>query len=160
MCDSIENICLIKPKLDDLYFRQELLADEETMSYNRAWGGTIPFPKEKWREWYDFWLINNGTDRFYRYLQKCDTLEFVGEIAYHRNPSNQFTANVIVLSKFRGNGYGRIGLELLCRAAKRNGIGTLYDDIPIDNSAIKMFINSGFAEEYRTDEIIMLKKKL
>ena len=33
-----------KPKPEDLWFRQKLLADEETMSYNLAWGGTISFP--------------------------------------------------------------------------------------------------------------------
>lgn len=29
-----------RPALSDLWFRRELLADEATMSYNRAWGGT------------------------------------------------------------------------------------------------------------------------
>ena len=33
-------------------------------------------------------------------------------------------------------------------------------NIAIDNSAIKLFLKVGFYEEYRTDEIIMLKKEL
>lgn len=49
---------------------------------------------------------------------------------------------------------------LLCEAAKANGVEFLYDDIAIDNPAIKLFLNAGFFEEYRTDEIIMLKKEL
>ena len=36
----------------------------------------------------------------------------------------------------------------------------LYDDIAIDNPAIKMFLQHGFMEEYRTNKIIMLKKEL
>ncbi len=31
-------ISLYKPKLEDLWFRQMFMADEETMSYNNNWG--------------------------------------------------------------------------------------------------------------------------
>lgn len=154
-------IKLVKPSLDDLWFRQSLLADEATMSYNHAWGGTIEFPKEDWAEWYEYWLTDCGNERFYAYLLNDATNEFVGEIAYHYDDEREiYIANVIISAKYRGNGYGKIGLELLCETAKRNGVITLYDDIAIDNSAIKLFLDSGFTEEYRTDEIIMLKKKL
>ena len=51
-------------------------------------------------------------------------------------------------------------MQLLCEAAKNNGVKVLYDDIAIDNPAVKMFLGQGFVEEYRTDEIIMLKKEL
>ena len=34
---------LYKPTIDDLWFRERFLADEATMSYNHAWGGTNPF---------------------------------------------------------------------------------------------------------------------
>ena len=40
------------PEYKELRFRQEMMADEDTMSYNRAWGGTIPFPEEDWEDWY------------------------------------------------------------------------------------------------------------
>ena len=51
-------------------------------------------------------------------------------------------------------------MDLLCSAAKQNGVKILYDDIAIDNPAITMFLKNGFIEEYRTDDIIMLKKEL
>lgn len=159
--DSIENVSLTVPSMDDLWFRESMLADEDTMSYNHAWGGTIPFPKDRWDDWYDYWVVNNENERFYAFMVDSDTREFIGEIAYHLDRSvGRYMANVIVMSEFRGKGYGRIGLELLCRVAKRNGVKVLYDDIAIDNGAIKLFLNSGFVEEYRTDEIIMLKKEL
>ena len=47
-------IKLYIPRLEDLWFRQMFMADEATMSYNHHWGGTIPFPKEDWEEWYDY----------------------------------------------------------------------------------------------------------
>ncbi len=135
------------------------MSDENTMSYNHAWGGTIDFPEEEWANWYDYWVENPGDERFYRYLQNTETKEFVGEIAYHFN-GNEYIANVIVFSKYRENGYGKEGLRLLCEAAKQAGIKCLYDDIAIDNPAITMFLKMGFCEEYRTDDIIMLKKTL
>ena len=55
---------------------------------------------------------------------------------------------------------GRDGLRLLCDEAKKHGIEELYDDIAIDNSAVNLFLQMGFVEEYRTPEIIMVKKRL
>lgn len=37
-------ISLYKPEIDELWFRESMMADNATMSYNHAWGGTIPFP--------------------------------------------------------------------------------------------------------------------
>ena len=67
---------------------------------------------------------------------------------------------MIVAAAQRGKGYGRQGLRLLCGAAAENGIDVLRDDIAAGNPAISLFLQEGFAEEYRTDEIIMLKKVL
>lgn len=63
-------------------------------------------------------------------------------------------------AKYRGKGFKEQGLRLLCEAAKANGVEILYDNIAVDNQAIKLFLKLGFYEEYRTDEIIMLKKTL
>ena len=148
------------PTLDELWFKEKLLADHQTMSYNHAYGGTIPFPREKWAAWYDRWIVHHENKRFYRYLTRDDGT-LVGEIAYHLDEERGITiADVIVHAKYRGRGYGRSGLNLLCQAAKRNGVTVLYDDIAVDNPAVMLFLQCGFTEEYRTDEIIMLKKQL
>ena len=150
---------MVVPTLEDMWFREKLLADEETMSYNAAWGGTIRFPRERWHDWYDHWIVNHANKRFYRYLK--DESGFVGEVAYHYDPEyDGCVADVIIFSEFRGKGYGSAGLELLCAAAKENGISVLYDDIAIDNTAVKMFLKQGFYEDYRTNEKIVLKKVL
>lgn len=152
---------LYTPKLEDLWFRKQFMAEEETMSYNHHWGGTIPFPEENWPDWYDYWVANPEGKRFYRYLQEETSGEFIGEIAYHFDAEEQkYIADVIVHAKYRGKGFGEQGLRMLCKAAKERGVVVLYDNIAIDNSAIKLFLKCGFYEEYRTDEIIMLRKDL
>ena len=154
-------IVLYRPELKDLWFRERCLADPATMSYNRAWGGTISFPESRWEEWYDRWVVRQENGRFYRYLRDTDTNVFVGEIAYHYDEEEEkWLADVIVAAEYRGRGYGTAGLALLCRAAKENGIAVLWDNIARDNPAIGLFRKAGFLEEYQTDELIMLRKTL
>ena len=62
-------LTLYKPKYEDLWFRQMMLADEDTMSYNHAWGGTIPWPEDQWKDWYDHWIVDHNGKRYYRYLK-------------------------------------------------------------------------------------------
>ena len=152
---------LYKPALRDLWFREQFMSDEATMAYNRAWGGTIPFPESQWAAWYDRWLVNHENRRFYRYLRERESGAFVGEVACHYDDERAiWLADVIVPAEYRGRGYGTRGLSLLCDAAAKLGVDVLYDDIAIDNPAVSMFLKAGFIEEYRTDEIIMVKKKL
>ena len=156
-----DRLALYRPKLEELRFREKLLGDEATMSYNAAWGGVIVFPESRWAEWYESWIVPDESKRFYRYLTDRLTGEFVGEIAYHFDEERAVTtANVIVLAEYRGRGYGTEALGLLCGAAREHDVRVLYDDIAIDNPAITMFLKAGFTEEYRTDMIIMLKKEL
>ena len=149
-----------EPVLEDLWFRQKMMADDETMSYNHNWDGTIQFPRERWSEWFDYWVINHENTRYYRYLRNAAD-RFVGEIAYHFDKEREiYIANVIVYAPCRGIGYGSKGLDILCSAAKESGISILYDDIAVDNPAIDLFLNHGFVKEYNTDSIIMLRKEL
>ena len=152
---------LYKPTFDALWFRQELLSDPATMSYNNAWGGIIPFPRERWQAWYDVWLAGPGKERFYRYLSDIGTKHFVGEAAWHFDSARQrYLCDVIVHAKYRGRGYGAEGLSLLCKAAKENGIDTLYDDIAADNPAVQLFLDHGFSVHLRTDDIVTVKRVL
>lgn len=154
-------IVLYKPEPEDLLFRQKLVQDERTMSFNRRWGGTVPFPESAWDAWYDRWLVHHENRRFYRYLMNTETGSFVGEAAYRFDDERGiWLADIIVLDEFRGNGFGSEGLRLLCSAAGNNGIEVLRDDIAVGNPAVSMFLKAGFEEEYRNDGVIMLKKIL
>lgn len=154
-------LVLYKPELEDLWFREELMGDPNTMSYNHASGGTIPFPKEKWASWYQKWIVPEESKRYYRYLQNKETKQFVGEIAYYLDDSKQiYIADIIIYDKYRGQGYGTKGLNLLCEAAKDHHLTVLYDDIAIDNPSIALFLKNGFTIDYQTDDIIMVKRVL
>ncbi len=96
-----------------------------------------------------------------RILLDKDRNEFVGEIAYHLDlEKNIYLANIIIYSKYRGKGYGKRGLSLLCQAAKENGCIELYDDIAADNPSVQLFLSMGFVVDYATEEVIMVKKVL
>ena len=150
---------LYKPKVEDLWFREKLLSDADTMSYNHAWGGTVPFPKQKWESWYDRWVRCHDRRHFYRDIQENGT--FLGESAYHFDEKRQiYLADVIVYAPYRGRGYGRQALLCLCQSARCSGVHTLFDDIATDNPSIALFMKCGFTEVMRTGEYILLKKEL
>ena len=150
-----------RPSLEDLWFRQALLADGETMAYNAAWGGTIEFPREAWAGWYGRWLEAPETRRYYRYLYDAENRRFVGEIAYRFDDERQiYICNVIVLAKYRKNGFGTAGIRLLCQAAKENGVPALYDDIAADNPSWKLFLKNGFSIDYRSGDVVMVVRKM
>ena len=152
---------VVKPELEDLWFRESMMADIETMSYNDAWGGTIPFPKEDWEEWYTLWVRNSGQERYYRYLKDDVNKVFVGEISYHFDKlRNIYLCDVIIKAEFRRQGFGTQGIQLLCETAKANGVKALYDDIAADNPAIHLFLKNGFSIEFQNDEIVMVKTVL
>ena len=153
-------LTLVTPTLKDLWFRQELMADEDTMSYNAKWGGTISFPKEKWESWYDSWIRNSENKRFYRYLMNSDNI-YVGEIAYYYDRQRDiYICDVIVLAKYRNLGYGTEGIRKLCIAAKKNGIFVLHDDIAADNPSYNLFLKNGFEIEYKNNDVVMVKRNL
>ena len=157
---EVITLALYEPKYEDLWFRQMMLEDEDTMSYNHAYGGTIPWPEDKWSSWYNYWIDCHENKRYYRYLKNEDG-QFVGEISYRYDTEIQHEiANVIIYSKYRKKGYGSEALTLLCSVAKNNGISVLYDDIAIDNPSITLFLKHGFVEESRTGEKIIIKKEL
>lgn len=153
-------LLLHAPQPEELAFKQQMLADPATMAYNHAWGGVIPFPRERWADWHARW-VGQPEGRFYRYLQDGDSGAFVGEIAWHRDgKTGRPLADVIVHAPFRGRGYGREGLALLCAAAREAGLTVLYDDMAADNPAAGLFRAFGFTEEGRTAQTILLKKDL
>ncbi len=155
---------LYRPGLDELWFKQALLADPDTMSYNRAWGGCVDFPEELWARWHAAWLGPDGEKdgrRFYRYLRERASGEFVGEVAWHWDAGTErHVADVIVHARWRGHGYGAAGLELLCDAARERGLAELWDGIALDNPSIGLFLRHGFEEVERTDGLVWVRRRL
>ena len=154
-------ITLYRPTIEELLFRQQLLADPDTMAFNHAWGGTIGFPRERWADWYARWVEDSSGERFYRYLHAGTEGAFVGEAAYHfDNELNAYVCDVIVSASRRGRGYGSQGLALLCAAARENGVKRLCDNIAIDNPSVSLFLKAGFREIFRNEAYILAAKDL
>ena len=150
-----------KPGTHELGFRQRLLADRETMSYNDAWGGTIPFPEEVWKKWADTWLGSPEYLRWYRYLYDTDLRCFVGEIAWRFDERRKIhLGSVIILAEFRNRGFGTAGIRLLCKTAKEHGIPAMYDDISVENPSYHLFLKNGFEITDRSVGTILVRKEL
>lgn len=153
-------IKLYKPELKDLWFRELILKDPDTMSYNHAYGGTIIFDKSKWNDWYNRWVLNSNNTKYYRYIKDMND-NFVGEVSYHKDEtSGRCMLSIIIYSKYRKRGYGRESLNLIFNILKENGIDVVYDDLAKDNPALNLFIKCGFVEEMRDENVILLKKVL
>ena len=147
--------------MEELAFRRELLADPDTMAYNHAYGGTIDFPPERWADWYARWVVDGAGERFYRYLRRESDGAPAGEAAYHYDGAlGEYLCDVLVAASYRGRGFGRQGLELLCAAARENGVKRLVDNIAIDNPSVGLVLSVGFRERLRNDEYILVEKEL
>lgn len=148
---------LYKPKIEDLWFKEEMLSCKETMAYNKRYGGCISFSSDMWESWYNRWM--NDPTKFYRYVVVDG--EFVGEVAYHYdNEEDMYLVDVIIKHSYRRRGYGEKALMLLCDVALKNGVNALYDNIDINNSAVKLFLKCGFSIIKKTKEYIVVKKDL
>lgn len=152
---------LVIPTLAEMAFRKALLADEKTMSYNRAWGGTIDFSQDRWALWYQKWIADENPHYYYRYLYSRGLDAYVGEAAYHYEAeTGRYLCDVIVHAQYRGHGFGAAALTQLCEAAKENGVEELYDDILPDNPSIRLFLKQGFEEVGCSETACIVRKKL
>ena len=142
------------PTMNDLWFKQKMMSDKNTMSYNKNFtpsegynpnDGTIDFPKEKWQTWHETWI--GAKDKFYAYLVRKSDKKWIGDIAYHFADKDMPIIHIVIDNEFRGLGYAKEGLAILCENAKKNGIKKIYNDIPHDRvSAIKVHKSIGFRE--------------
>ena len=158
---KIQRLELYRPAKEELYIRRDYLADPLTMAYNHSYGGTVDFPESRWEEWHGRWVENTDGKRFFRYLRKKSG-NIIGEAAYRLDENDgRFYADIIVAEKYRGRGFGREGLALLCSEAKKNGIDVLWDSIAEDNPAgIGLFLSEGFEEVSRDFGAVLVRKKL
>lgn len=132
------------PTMEDMPFRAALMADPATMSYNAPWyppDGTIPFPEEDWAQWLARWE-KPSAERFYAFLVN-EKGEMVGECNWADYGA---TMGVVVKADFRGRGYGRQALRLLCEQAFRHPeIDALHDTFEPDRDpALALFQSAGF----------------
>ena len=149
----MKNICLYIPKLEDYWYEAKVQSDPLSMSYNAGYDvgyygyhydtGCIDFPKEKWKECFN---KRKNDNNFFAYIKDNDIDEFVGYVNYQYNSNdNRYECSIVIESIYRGKGYFKTALELLCDVARSNGIKELYDNFEIDrDNTLTIFKKFGF----------------
>lgn len=106
------------PAYEELWYRQKIMQDPDTMSYNKGYDlnfdgydkltGCIAFPEKEWAHWYSY-FIGQEPVRFYAYIVRESDGEFIGEVNVHINENDDWYHMGIVLeAKYRGKGYSVI----------------------------------------------------
>lgn len=149
----MKNIELYVPKIEDYWYEEKIVKDEKTMNYNAGYDvnyygyhydtGCIDFPKERWKEVYNKRIREN---RYFAYIKDNDLNKFVGYVNYQYNKSeDRYECGILIEYRYRGKGYSKQALKLLCDVAKNNGIKELYDNFEIDReNTLDVFKSVGF----------------
>jgi diamine N-acetyltransferase len=78
---------LYVPTIEELDYRQKIMSDPETMSYNKGYDldfdgyhkdtGCIDFPESEWLDWYEY-FVGCEPERFYAYIKRKEDGAFMG----------------------------------------------------------------------------------
>lgn len=149
----MEKIELYIPKMIDYWYEEKIENDEETMNYNAGYDisyygyhydtGCIDFPKDIWKDTYNKRIKNN---EFFAYIKDNDIDKFVGYVNYQYNKiEKRYECGILIESIYRGKGYSKQALKLLCDEARNNGIKELYDSFEVDRcNTLDVFKKVGF----------------
>ena len=169
----MEKLKLVVPKLEELWFRQRMMSDPATMSYNANGGaglegyqretGCIDFPEDRWAGWYARW-IGNEPERFYAYIKRGSDGAWIGEVCFYSVPERDWwDAGIVIDARYRGNGYAVAALQLLLAHAFRDcGVARLHNHFETDRpAAFQIHRAVGFRETGVEDGIrhVMLTRE-
>ena len=144
------------PGFDELWYRQRMMSDPATMSYNAGYDlgfdgyhndtGCIDFPEEKWRGWYDR-FIGREPEKFYAYVVCKEDGAFVGEVVLRQEGApGRYEMGVVIEACHRGKGYSAEAMRLLMDTAfnKLNAQVVCNDFERSRAAALKLHLNAGF----------------
>lgn len=153
------------PGLKEMTYRQGILAQPETMDYNRGQmidapgydvaTGCIDFPMADWRYWRDVWLWREPS-RYSAYLMEEETGGFVGEVCYYYDmEADMCAAGVLIEGRHRNRGCGAEGLRLLAEHAFAHPeVDVLFADLPLERErAVRAYLTAGFREQSVEDGV-------
>lgn len=171
----MKNIKLYTPKESELDFAKTILADPATMAYNKGYDldfpgydketGTITLSDSYRKKWYDLYFTNPW-EYFYAYIYDKNLKAFVGDVNFHPSKLNPYTRDigVVIKNEFRGQGYGKLGLELLIKKAfSFDSIMALANSFEKERTfTLKIHEDLGFKIVDESDGIIylMLENKI
>ncbi len=164
----IETLKLHIPEYNELWYRQKIMQDPDTMSYNKGYDmdfdgydketGCIAFPEREWADWYDY-FVGNEPERFYAYVVRKSDGEFIGEVNVHKSKyNNWYEMGIVLEAKYRGNGYSSEALWLLLQHAfeDMNAEAVHNDFEEKRTAAVKTHLSAGFTEYRRENGIVEL----
>lgn len=165
---NMNQLELYVPKIEELWFRQKMLSDPDTMSYNANWDlgfdgyhndtGCIDFPESEWSEWYSYW-IGNETKCFYAYIRRKSDGAFIGDVNFHYTPDRDWwDMGIVIFAPYRGCGYAAPALKLMLGHAFQNcGVTRIHNDFEVSRTAaLKAHLSAGFHEIGVEDGIVRL----
>lgn len=167
-CTLSGRLALHVPSIDDLGYRQKLMSDPDTMSYNRGYElsfpgyhpdtGCIDFPENEWQEWHDYFIGQEPT-RFYAYIVRKEDGAFIGEVNVHRNSDQPwYEMGIVIEARHRGRGYAAEALRLLlAHAFEIMGVEAVHNDFEdVRDAAVKAHLAAGFTKYRREGNILEL----
>lgn len=150
------------PNENELEYRRHLISDKETMNYNIGYGddvtGCYYQTITQVKEWYKNW--NNGTDNYYAYIIRKNDNMPIGEVDIHWSEyCKKHIIGIVIEAKYRGKGYAKEALNLLCDVAFNElKLDKICDDFPKSRiAAEKVFSKVGFVRE--DEELVVLTKE-
>lgn len=163
-----ESLYLHIPAYGELWYRQKIMQDPDTMSYNKGYDldfegydkttGCVAFPEQKWADWYAG-FIGQEPRRFYAYIVRKTDDALIGEVNVHRNPNDPWYEMGIVLEvKYRGNGYAAEALRLLLQYAfEKMDADAVHNGFEEErNAAVQAHLNAGFTKYRQENGIVEL----
>lgn len=163
-----ESLYLHIPAYEELWYRQKIMQDPDTMSYNKGYDlnfndydketGCIDFPKKKWADWYTH-FIGQEPHRFYAYIVRESDGEFIGEVNVHRNvDAGWYEMGIVLEAKYRGKGYAVAALRLLLQYAfEKIGVEAVHNEFEEERSAaLQTHLSAGFTRYRQENRIIEL----
>ena len=165
---KIGRLRLHTPAFDELWYRQRMMSDPATMSYNAGYEldipgyhsdtGCIDFPTERWQGWYDR-FIGKEPERFYAYIVRESDGTFLGEAVLRQEGApGRYEMGVVIEACHRGNGCSAEAMALLLDVAF-NGLHAeaVCNDFERSRAAaLRLHLNAGF-EIVREDECVHLE---
>lgn len=152
----MKRLTLHTPELSELWYRQQMMGDPGTMSYNAGYElgidgyhpdtGCIDFPPERWERWYGR-FIGREPERFYAYLVRKEDGAFVGEVVLRQEGEpGRYEMGVVIERCHRGNGYSAEAMTLLLDTAfNRLGAKTVCNDFErTREAALRIHLAAGF----------------
>ena len=163
-----DRLYLHVPAFDELWYRQKMLRDAETMGYNKGFDLSIPsyhkqtgcidFPEDEWQSWFDC-FVGQEPDRYYAYITCLEDKAFIGEVNVHKvKNAGYYDMGIVLEAKYRGQGYALEALRLLLEYAfAKMDVPCVHNDFEDSRSAaVRTHLSAGFRVHKRQSGMLEL----